>query len=303
MTRDGHRVEVVANIGGLEDARKAMNMGAEGVGLLRTEFLFLDRTDAPSESEQFEVYQDIAQAMQNLPVIVRTLDIGGDKPLPYVVFTQKEENPFLGERGIRLCLARPELFRQQLRAILRASAFGKLRIMYPMVADLSEWFAARAILEEVRAELNVPPVETGIMIEVPSAALMADAFAREVDFFSIGTNDLTQYTLAMDRMHPTLAGKSDGLHPAVLRLISTTVQAAHQAGKWVGICGELGADPQAVPILVGLGVDELSVSVPTIPTVKAQIRTMNLAEAQSLAKRALECATAPEVRKMVGFPI
>jgi len=303
MTRDGHRVEVVANIGGLEDARKAMNMGAEGVGLLRTEFLFLDRTDAPSESEQFEVYRDIAQAMQNLPVIVRTLDIGGDKPLPYVVFTQKEENPFLGERGIRLCLARPELFRQQLRAILRASAFGKLRIMYPMVADLSEWFAARAILEEVRAELNVPPVETGIMIEVPSAALMADAFAREVDFFSIGTNDLTQYTLAMDRMHPTLAGKSDGLHPAVLRLISTTVQAAHQAGKWVGICGELGADPQAVPILVGLGVDELSVSVPTIPTVKAQIRTMNLAEAQSLAKRALECATAPEVRKMVGFPI
>ena len=303
LTRDGHRVEVVANIGGLEDARKAMKMGAEGVGLLRTEFLFLDRTDAPSESEQFEVYRDIAQAMQNLPVIVRTLDIGGDKPLPYVVFTQKEENPFLGERGIRLCLARPELFRQQLRAIMRASAFGKLRIMYPMVADLSEWFAARAILEEVRAELNVPPVETGIMIEVPSAALMADAFAREVDFFSIGTNDLTQYTLAMDRMHPTLAGKSDGLHPAVLRLISTTVQAAHKAGKWVGICGELGADPQAAPILVGLGVDELSVSVPSIPTVKAQIRTMNLAEAQSLAKRALECDTAPEVRKMVGFPV
>jgi phosphocarrier protein FPr len=303
LTRDGHRVEVVANIGGLEDARKAMQMGAEGVGLLRTEFLFLDRTEAPSESEQFEVYRDIAQAMQYLPVIVRTLDIGGDKPLPYVVFTQKEENPFLGERGIRLCLARPELFRQQLRAILRASAFGKLRIMYPMVADLSEWFAARAILEEVRAELNIPPVETGIMIEVPSAALMADAFAREVDFFSIGTNDLTQYTLAMDRMHPTLAGKSDGLHPAVLRLISTTVQAAHQAGKWVGICGELGADPQAVPILVGLGVDELSVSVPSIPTVKAQIRTMNLAEAQSLAKRALACATAPEVRNMVGFPV
>ncbi len=303
LTRDGHRVEVVANIGGLEDARKAMTMGTEGVGLLRTEFLFLDRTEAPSESEQFEVYRDIAQAMQNLPVIVRTLDIGGDKPLPYVVFTQKEENPFLGERGIRLCLARPELFRQQLRAILRASAFGKLRIMYPMVADLSEWFAARALLEEVRAELNVPPVETGIMIEVPSAALMADAFASEVDFFSIGTNDLTQYTLAMDRMHPSLAGKSDGLHPAVLRLISTTVQAAHQAGKWVGICGELGADPQAVPILVGLGVDELSVSVPTIPTVKAQIRTLNLAEAQSLATRALSCATAPEVRKLVRLPV
>ena len=303
LTRDGHHVEVVANIGGLEDARKAMTMGAEGVGLLRTEFLFLDRTDAPSEREQFEVYRDIGQAMQNLPVIVRTLDIGGDKPLPYVVFTQKEENPFLGERGIRLCLARPELFRQQLRAIMRASAFGKLRIMYPMVADLSEWFAARALLEEIRAELNVPPVETGIMIEVPSAALMSDAFAREVDFFSIGTNDLTQYTLAMDRMHPILAGKSDGLHPAVLRLISTTVQAAHRAGKWVGVCGELGGDPQAVPILVGLGVDELSISVPTIPTVKAQIRNLNFAEAQSLATRALSCATAPEVRKLVGFPV
>jgi multiphosphoryl transfer protein len=303
LTQDGHRVEVVANIGGVEDARKAMTMGAEGVGLLRTEFLFLDRTDAPSESEQCEVYRDIAQTMQNLPVIVRTLDIGGDKPLPYVVYSQKEENPFLGERGIRLCLARPELFRQQLRAIMRASAFGKLRIMYPMVADLSEWFAAKALLEEIRAELNVPPVETGIMVEVPSAALMADAFAGEVDFFSIGTNDLTQYTLAMDRMHPALAGKSDGLHPAVLRLISTTVQAAHKAGKWVGICGELGADPQAVPILVGLGVDELSVSVPAIPSVKAQIRTMNLADVQSLAKRALECATAQEVRKLVQLPV
>ncbi|HEX9616752.1 MAG TPA: phosphoenolpyruvate--protein phosphotransferase [Anaerolineales bacterium] len=297
LTRDGKRVEVVANIGGLKDARQAISMGAEGVGLLRTEFLFLDRTEAPSETEQFEVYRDIAQAMQGLPVIVRTLDIGGDKPLPYVVVPH-EENPFLGERGIRLCLARPDLFRQQLRAILRASAFGTLRIMFPMVADLAEWCEARALVDEIRVELNAPAPEMGIMIEVPSAALMADAFAREVDFFSIGTNDLTQYTLAMDRMHPTLAGKSDGLHPAVLRLIATTVQAAHKEGKWVGVCGELGADAQAVPILVGLGVDELSVSVPAVPTVKAQIRTLDFGEAQSLAEQALRCATAPEVRQM-----
>lgn len=298
LTQDGHRVEVVANIGGLEDARKAVAMGAEGVGLLRTEFLFLDRVDAPSEREQFEVYRDIAQALQGQPVIVRTLDIGGDKPLPYVE-VPPEENPFLGERGIRLCLARPELFREQLRAILRAASHGPLRIMFPMVADLSEWQAARAMVDELRAELKAPKVEMGIMIEVPSAALMADAFAREVDFFSIGTNDLTQYTLAMDRMHPSLAGKSDGLHPAVLRLIAATVEAAHKAGKWVGICGELGADPQAVPVLVGLGVDELSVSVPAVPTVKAQIRTLNLTAAQSLAKLVLNCATAPEVREVV----
>jgi phosphoenolpyruvate-protein phosphotransferase len=302
LTQDGHRVEVVANIGGLQDAHQAVDMGAEGVGLLRTEFLFLERSDPPTETEQFEVYRDIAQAMQGMPVIVRTLDIGGDKPLPYVK-VPKEENPFLGERGIRLCLARPDLFRQQLRAILRAAPFGKLRIMYPMVADLSEWFAARTIVEEILAEVNLPGVEMGIMIEVPSAALMADAFAREVDFFSIGTNDLTQYTLAMDRMHPSLAGKSDGLHPAVLRLIANTVEAAHKQGKWVGICGELGADPQAVPILVGLGVDELSVSVPSIPSVKAQIRTLTLTEAQSLARQALSCATAPEVRNLVKITV
>lgn len=295
VTLDGHRVEIVANIGGLADAQQAMNSGAEGVGLLRTEFLFLDRAEAPTEEEQFTVYRDVAQAMQSQPVIIRTLDIGGDKPLPYIE-VPPEANPFLGERGIRLCLNRPELLRQQLRAILRATPFGKLRIMFPMVADVSEWRAARAMVEELRVELNIPPVELGIMIEIPSAALMADAFAPEVDFFSVGTNDLTQYTLAMDRMHPSLAGKSDGLHPAVLRLIGRAVEAAHACGKWVGVCGELGADPQAVPILIGLGVDELSVSVPAIPTVKAQVRSLQLSEAQSLAQQALNCATAPEVR-------
>ncbi|GAB4273817.1 MAG: phosphoenolpyruvate--protein phosphotransferase [Candidatus Promineifilaceae bacterium] len=297
VTQDGHRVEVAANIGGVSDAQQAANTGAEGVGLLRTEFLFLERTEPPSEDEQFTVYRDIAQAMQGQPVIVRTLDVGGDKPLPYID-VPPEANPFLGERGIRLCLNRPELLRQQLRAILHATQFGKLRIMFPMVADISEWRAAREIVAEIRAELNAPPVELGIMIEIPSAALMADAFAPEVDFFSVGTNDLTQYTLAMDRMHPALASKSDGLHPAVLRLIARTVEAAHAAGKWVGICGELGADPQAVPILVGLEVDELSVSVPSVPAVKAQIRTLQFKNVKSLAKQALQCATAQEVRAL-----
>jgi phosphocarrier protein FPr len=295
VTKDGHRVEVVANIGGVADAEQAAASGAEGVGLLRTEFLFLERTTAPTEQEQFEVYRDIVQAMDGKPIIVRTLDIGGDKPLPYIDVAP-EANPFLGERGIRLCLNRPDLLRKQLRAILRAAEFGPLRIMFPMVADLSEWRAARAMVAEVQAELNAPQVELGIMIEVPSAALMADRFAGEVDFFSVGTNDLTQYTLAMDRMHPSLAGKSDGLHPAVLRLIARTVEAAHAAGKWTGVCGELGADPQAVPILLGMGVDELSVSVPAIAPVKAQIRSLTLEDARQLAQRALDCDTAAEVR-------
>ncbi len=298
ITPDGHRIEVVANVGGVADAEAAMQAGAEGVGLLRTEFLFLDRAAAPTEEEQFTVYRDIAQAMHGQPVIVRTLDIGGDKPLPYIE-VPPETNPFLGERGIRLCLNRPELLREQVRAILRAAQHGKLRIMFPMVADITELRAARAIVEEVRAELNGPAVEIGIMIEIPSAALMADVLAAEVDFFSVGTNDLTQYTLAMDRQHPLLAGKSDGLHPAVLRLIARTVEAAHAAGKWVGVCGELGADPQALPILMGLGVDELSVSVPAIPTVKAQIRTQAMAGAKELAQKALACASAQEVRSLV----
>ena len=297
ITQDGHRVEVVANIGGLADAEKAAAAGAEGVGLLRTEFLFLERTEAPTELEQFEVYRDIVKAMNGQPIIVRTLDIGGDKPLPYINVTH-EDNPFLGERGIRLCLNRPDLLRKQLRAILRAAEFGPLRIMFPMVADLSEWREARDMVREIQAELGAPNVELGIMIEIPSAALMADAFAAEVDFFSVGTNDLTQYTLAMDRMHPLLAGKSDGLHPAVLRLISRTVEAAHAAGKWVGVCGELGADPQAVPILIGMGVDELSISVPAIAPAKAQIRALNLADAKALAQRALACGTAAEVRNL-----
>ena len=298
-TQDGHRVEVVGNVGGVVDAEKAMQVGTEGIGLLRTEFLFLGREEAPTEDEQFHIYRDIVQTMQGLPVIVRTLDIGGDKPVPYID-VPTEANPFLGERGIRLCLNRPEIFRQQISAILRAASFGPIRIMFPMVADISEWRQARALVMEMQDYLQAPRVELGIMIEVPSAALMADAFAPEVDFFSIGTNDLTQYTLAMDRMHPLLATKADGLHPAVLRLIAKTVDAAHQAGKWVGVCGELGSDPQAAPILVGLGVDELSVNTAAIPLVKAQVRSLNYEESKSLGQQALQCATAAEVRALAS---
>jgi phosphocarrier protein FPr len=297
ITLDGHRVEVVANIGSVADAHQAAQAGAEGVGLLRTEFLFLNRPEAPGEEEQFQIYRDIALALAGQPVIVRTLDIGGDKPIPYLKLPA-EDNPFLGQRGIRLCLEHPALFKEQLRAILRASVSGKLRIMFPMIADSVELRAAKALVEQVRAELNPSPapVEIGIMIEVPSAALLADTLAPEVDFFSIGTNDLTQYTLAMDRTHPALATRADGLHPAVLRLIARTVEAAHAAGKWVGICGELGADPVAVPILLGLGVDELSVSSPAIPTIKAQVRQLTLTECREQAQRALKCATARQVR-------
>jgi phosphocarrier protein FPr len=295
VTQDGHRVEIVANIGGVMESQQAAERGAEGVGLLRTEFLFLERANAPTEDEQFEAYRDIAHGIGGQPVIVRTLDIGGDKPIPYLPLPA-EENPFLGQRGIRLCLRRPVLLRTQLRAILRASQYGSLRIMFPMISDLAELRQAKGLVEEVRTDLELPPLEVGIMIEVPSAALMADVLAREVDFFSIGTNDLTQYTMAMDRTHPTLARQADGLHPAVLRLVERTVQGAHAAGKWVGVCGELAADPQAVPILVGLGVDELSVNVPAVPIVKAHVRSLTLAEAQELAGQALACATVAEVR-------
>jgi multiphosphoryl transfer protein len=298
ISQDGQRVDVTANAGSVADAAEALKMGADGIGLLRTEFLFLERTTAPSEEEQFSVYRAIAETMKTLPVIVRTLDIGGDKPLSYIQL-KPELNPFLGERGIRLCLNRPELFREQLRAILRAASYGTLRIMFPMVTDIAELRQARGIIEELRRELNAPEVQIGIMIEVPSAALMADVFAPEVGFFSIGTNDLTQYTLAMDRGNSALASKHDGLHPAVLRLIAHTIESAHKYGKRADICGELGSDAAAIPILLGLGMDELSVSIPSIPTVKAQVRSLNISALGSLAREALNCSSAQEVRELV----
>jgi phosphoenolpyruvate-protein phosphotransferase len=300
VTSDGHRVEVVANIGGLEDARSAMTKGAEGVGLLRSEFIFMGRSSAPSEDEQAQIYHDIAASLTpGQPLVIRTLDVGGDKPLAYLPIA-REENPFLGQRGIRVGLDRPEILRTQVRAILRAvDAGARISVMFPMIATIEDWRSAKAVFEEERERLGVTPVPVGIMVEVPSVAVMARQFAAEVDFFSVGTNDLTQYTLAMDRGHPKLAPQVDGLNPAVLRLIGQSVTAAHAAGRWVGVCGGIASDPQAVPLLVGLGVDELSVSIPAIPSVKAQIRSLSLAVCDDLAARALDLDSAASVRALV----
>lgn len=294
---DGHRIEVVANIGAAIEAEQAVNAGAEGIGLLRTEFLFLNRSEPPSEAEQFAAYAQMTQALNGLPLIVRTLDIGGDKSVPYLNMPA-EENPFLGVRGIRLCLQRQDLFKTQLRAIFRASQSGPIKIMFPMIATLEDLNAARSISEAVRAEVGAEPVDYGIMIEVPSAVLMADEFAKAVDFFSIGTNDLTQYTLAMDRGHPALAKQADGLHPAVLRMIHQTVQAAKANGKWVGVCGGVAGEPLGAAILAGLGVTELSVSIPSVAAVKAKLRTFSLTQVEDLAQRALRCPNAQAVRAL-----
>lgn len=295
---DGHRVEVVANIGAATEAEQAINAGAEGIGLLRTEFLFLNRSQPPSEEEQLAAYTQMVKALHGLPLIVRTLDIGGDKAVPYLNLPA-EENPFLGVRGIRLCLQRPDLFKPQLRAIFRAAHLGPIKIMFPMIATLEDFQAAKQIAEQVRQEIGADPVEIGMMIEVPSAVLLADQFAQEVDFFSIGTNDLTQYTLAMDRGHPALAKQADGLHPAVLRMIDQTVQAAKAAGKWVGVCGGIAGDPKGATLLVGLGVAELSISIPSVAAVKAKLRNLSFAQTQALAQRALKCRNAQEVRALI----
>jgi multiphosphoryl transfer protein len=301
VTRDGHRIEVVGNIGGVKDAEQVIALGGEGVGLLRSEFLFMDRTSAPTEDEQVEAYRAVATVLgRGRPLIIRTLDVGGDKPLAYLHMAE-EANPFLGERGIRLLLDRPDVLRSQLRAILRSASAGRVLVMFPMVATLAEWRAAKALLEEEREALGVAAIPAGVMVEVPSAALLANRLAAEVDFFSIGTNDLTQYTLAMDRGHPKLAPSVDGLDPAVLQLIAGTVRAAHARGRWVGVCGGTAGDPQAIPILLGLGVNELSVSVPAIPLVKAQVRALSLETCRELAERALAMESAHEVRTLCGL--
>ena len=297
VTLDGLRIGIFANIGDAGEAGAAVKLGAEGVGLLRSEFLFLERAGAPSEDEQAAAYGEAAAALGERPLVIRTLDIGGDKQAPYLRLP-KEENPFLGERGIRVSLDRPELLRAQARAILRAAAGGNVRIMFPMIAGIEEYRAARAIVLEEAKELNLKPVPIGLMIEVPAAAVMAETFAREADFFSIGTNDLTQYTLAMDRGHPKLAGKADALHPAVLRLIGMVVEAARPHNKPVAVCGGLAGDPRGIPLLIGLGVTELSVTAPSIPSVKAAVRALKLEDCRQLAKRAVACGTAAEVRAL-----
>lgn len=299
ITKDGHRVEIAANIANLDDAEKAVKMGAEAVGLLRSEFLYMERATEPSIDEQVKAYEDILGAMgKDRPVIIRTLDVGGDKPLAYLPLP-REENPFLGERGVRIGINRPTMLRKQIRAILKAAHAGHARIMFPMISSLDEFRAVKKLVLEEQEKAGVT-VEVGIMIEVPSAALLADHFAKEVDFFSIGTNDLTQYTLAVDRGHPKLAARIDGLHPAVLRLIDMTVKAANREGKWTGICGSLASDPNAVPILVGLGVQELSISVPAIPVVKARVRSLNYKHCKSMAREALTLDSVEDVRKLTA---
>lgn len=303
-TLDGHLVEVVANVGSVDDAARAVAAGAEGIGLLRTEFLFLDRTDLPGEDEQTAVYKAIHDQFPTSPVVVRTLDVGGDKELPAIQIAP-ELNPFLGVRGLRLTLARPDIFHTQLRAILRGAAGRDAKIMFPMVASATEITAARAALDAAAASLDdegldrAREIEVGVMIEVPSAAVMADRLAGMVDFFSIGTNDLTQYTLAVDRTNEAVATLADALHPAVTRLIRTVVEAAHAEGKWVGVCGELAGDPLAAGLLIGLGVDELSMSPPAVPLVKEKIRSISREQSRSCARACLDATTPDEVRAIL----
>ncbi len=304
-TKDGRRVEIVANIGSTQEAESAVENGAEGVGLLRTEFLFLTRTTAPTEEDQVLALQPIAEAMGIRPVIVRTLDVGGDKDLPYIQLPP-EPNPFLGVRALRLSLRRPDLFQTQLRAILRAGVYGRFRIMFPMVANLDEVLQAKACLEQAHASLAEEgishswPIETGIMVEIPAAALQSEVLAQHVDFFSIGTNDLTQYTLAAERGNPNLAGMADALHPAVLQLIQRVASASHAVGKWTGVCGELAGDPLAVPVLIGLGVDELSMNPGAISKAKAILRLVDSSSVKSLAEEILRSESNLEARQIAA---
>ncbi len=297
-TRDGHAVEVFANIGQSNGIDKVVEQGAEGIGLLRTELIFMAHPQLPDVATQEAEYRRVLDGLDGRPLVVRTRDVGGDKPLPYWPIAA-EENPFLGVRGVRLTLQRPQVMEDQLRALLRAADNRPLRIMFPMVGQLHEWRAAKAMVERLRQEIPVADLQVGIMVEVPSAALLAPQLAREVDFFSIGTNDLTQYTLAIDRGHPSLSAQADGLHPAVLNLIDMTVRAAHAQGKWVGVCGELAADSQAVAVLLGLEVDELSVAARSIPEVKALVRQADLSKARALAREALQQDSAEAVRALV----
>lgn len=303
-TRDGKRVEVVANLAVAAEAEAAIAAGAEGVGLLRTEFLFQERLAPPSEDEQAEVYAQVARAMAQRPVIIRTLDIGGDKPAPYLNLPA-EANPFLGWRAIRISLALPDFFKVQLRAILRAAVVGDIRVMFPMISAPAEVVAARALLAAAAAELAGAgveyryPIPTGIMIEVPSAVTLADQLASQVDFFSIGTNDLTQYTFAADRGNARVAALNDPLHPALLRQIAHVIDAAHGQGKWVGLCGELAGQPQAIPILLGLGLDEFSMAAPAIAGAKLLLAKLTASETKALARRSLDLPEGASVRAAV----
>ena len=300
VTLDGKIIHLSANIEDQNDIEAVIANGAEGVGLFRTEFLFINRESLPTEEEQYKVYRQVAAALKPNPVIIRTLDLGGDKFASHLQLAQ-EMNPFLGWRAIRFCLAQPELFRAQLRAILRASAEGNVKMMYPMISGLDELNQANALAEKCKAELRAEKIpfdeklETGAMIEIPSAALIADALAQRVKFFSIGSNDLIQYTLAADRTNEKVSHLYEPTHPSILRLIKMTVDAAHKHGIWVGVCGEIAGDPVLTPLLLGLGVDELSAAPPVVAQVKYIIRRLKLTEAQALAEFALQCESPSEI--------
>lgn len=304
ITLDGKQVEVVSNIGTPQEAEIVLNNGGEGVGLYRTEFLYMGRESLPTEEEQFQAYKQVLEKMGNKPVIVRTLDIGGDKKLPYLSLPE-EMNPFLGFRAIRLCLEELEIFRIQLRALLRASSFGNLKIMFPMIATLEEFREAKQILLEEKKSLLKQGVtvsnsiEIGIMVEIPSTAILADQFAREVDFFSIGTNDLIQYTMAADRMNERVSYLYQPYNPAILRLVKMVIDAAHANGKWAGMCGEMAGDPIAIPLLLGLGLDEFSMSAPSMLKARKQINQLSQSDMVKLSDHALNMQTSDEVRQFV----
>ncbi|MGR3763653.1 phosphoenolpyruvate--protein phosphotransferase [Rossellomorea sp. NS-SX7] len=304
VSKDGHHVELAANIGTPKDLEGVKNNGGEGVGLYRTEFLYMGRDELPTEEEQFEAYKAVLEGMKGKPVVVRTLDIGGDKELPYLNLP-KEMNPFLGYRAIRLCLDEQEIFRTQLRALLKASPFGNLKIMFPMISNLQEFREAKAILEEEKKSLQengtevADKIEVGIMVEIPSTAVMADVFAKEVDFFSIGTNDLIQYTMAADRMNERVSYLYQPYNPAILRLVKMVIDAAHKEGKWAGMCGEMAGDEIAVPILLGLGLDEFSMSATSILRARSQIHRLNQNDMKKLAEEVLGLDTNDEVIKAV----
>ncbi len=304
MSKDGVHVELAANIGTPNDVAGVLENGGEGVGLYRTEFLYMGRTELPSEDVQFNAYKTVLEKMEGKPVVVRTLDIGGDKELPYLNLP-KELNPFLGFRAIRLCLEQKDLFRTQLRALLRASVYGTLRIMFPMIATLDEFRAAKALLLEEKEKLQAEGVQVsdeiqlGIMVEIPSTAVLADQFAKEVDFFSIGTNDLIQYTMAADRMNERVSYLYQPYNPSILRLVKMVIDAAHKEGKWAGMCGEMAGDATAIPLLLGLGLDEFSMSATSILPARSQISKLSKADMEQLAAKALQMQTAEQVVELV----
>lgn len=305
ISKDGVHVELVANIGSPKDVEGALSNGAEGVGLFRTEFLYMGRDEMPSEDDQFEAYKAVLEGMKDKPVVVRTLDIGGDKKLPYLPLPE-EMNPFLGFRAIRLCLERTDLFRTQLRALLRASVYGNLKVMFPMIATLDEFRKAKAVFLEEKEKLasegitTSDSIELGIMVEIPSTAVLADQFAKEVDFFSIGTNDLIQYTMAADRMNEQVSYLYQPYNPSILRLVKMVIDASHKEGKWTGMCGEMAGDETAIPLLLGLGLDEFSMSATSVLKARSLISKLSKAEMENLAQEALQKSTVDEVIELVN---